>query len=265
MKKVKHPVLRYHGSKFRLASWVISHFKDHTCYVESFGGAAGVLMKKPQSYAEVYNDLDGDVFNLFKVLRDPESNLILRELCALTPYSREDFELAFTAGGNDIERARKMVVRSSMGFGTTASSGSPTGFRTDTKRKCATAQHLWERYPDNLANVGQRLQGVLIENKPAMTVAKKHDGEKTQHYFDPPYVMDTRVKGNRGYNHEMTDDDHLDFLKGALNLEGSIVISGYDTELYNDTLSSWNRHTKSSRISAGRGTGIRQEVIWVKP
>lgn len=265
MTKVKHPVMRYHGAKFRLASWVIPHFKEHTCYVEPFGGAAGVLIQKERSYAEVYNDLDSEVYNLFKVLRDVESNKRLRELCVMTPYSRDEFELSFTDGGDDIERARKMVVRSSMGFGTAAANKSPTGFRTDTKRKYATAQHLWERYPDNLKAVCERLQGVLIENKPAMEVAYKHDTETTQHYFDPPYVMGTRVKGNQGYNHEMTDDDHLDFLMNVHCLNGFVVISGYDTELYSDMLTGWFRFTKSARISAGRGTGIREEILWVKP
>lgn len=265
MSKIKHPVMRYHGAKFRLASWVISHFKKHTCYVESFGGAAGILIQKPRSYAEVYNDLDSDVYNLFKVLRCEDSNKKLRELCVLTPFSRDEFELAFTEGGDDIERARKMVVRSSMGFGTSAANGSPTGFRTDTKRKYATAQHLWERYPDNLISICERLQGVLIENKPAIEVAYKHDAETTQHYFDPPYMLSTRVKGNRGYVHEMTEDDHLDLLMNVHCLNGHVVISGYDTELYNDMLMCWQKFTKSSRISAGRGTAVRNEILWVKP
>lgn len=69
MTTINHPLIRYHGGKFRLASWVISHFPKHTCYTEVFGGAAGILLQKPRAYSEVYNDLDGDIVNLFAVLR----------------------------------------------------------------------------------------------------------------------------------------------------------------------------------------------------
>lgn len=65
------PVLRYPGGKFKLAKWVISHFPGHDFYVEPFGGAASVLMSKPRAQGEIYNDLDGDVVNVFRVLRDP--------------------------------------------------------------------------------------------------------------------------------------------------------------------------------------------------
>ncbi|WP_236693104.1 DNA adenine methylase [Pseudomonas sp. 11/12A] len=88
------PVIRYHGAKFRLAPWVLQHFPPHTCYVESFGGAAGVLMQKPRSYAEVYNDLDGDIVNLFRVLQDPVTRSGFTERLGFTPYSREEFELS---------------------------------------------------------------------------------------------------------------------------------------------------------------------------
>jgi DNA adenine methylase len=78
---IDRPVLRYHGAKFRLAGWLMQLFPPHRRYVEPFGGAAGVLLQKPRSYAEVYNDLDGDVVNFFRVLRDPElSRQLVRQL-----------------------------------------------------------------------------------------------------------------------------------------------------------------------------------------
>ncbi|PJC85322.1 DNA methyltransferase [Vibrio sp. HA2012] len=259
---INAPAIRYHGGKFRLAPWIIEHFPEHKCYTECFGGAGNVLLRKPRSYAEVYNDVDLDVVNLFSVLRDPELNQKLREVCVLTPYSREEFELALEHTDEPLERARRTVVRATMGFAATTSA---SGFRIDTKRKYATAMHLWSLYPDNLSAVGKRFSTVLIENRPAIDVLKKHDAVDTLHYCDPPYMPETRVKGNRSYKHEMTIAEHEELLQCLRNLKGYVVLSGYESELYNDILTGWTKDTKQSRISGGRGTKKRTECLWVSP
>lgn len=262
---IKHPAIRYHGGKFRLAPWIIEQMPEHVCYVEPFGGAAGVLLQKPRSYSEVYNDLDGNVVNLFRVLRDPELNQRLQDACCLTPYSRDEFCHAQEPATDPIERARRMVVLACMGFGTAAAAGGQSGFRSDSKRKYATAAHLWERYPANLAAVCQRLQGVIIENKDALAVMRAHDAETTLHYIDPPYLPETRVQRNRYYAHEMTPTGHEQLLAVADTLQEMVMISGYDSELYSDMLASWKKVTRTSRISAGRGTSVRTECLWLNP
>lgn len=263
--KIKHPAIRYHGGKFRLAPWIIEQMPEHVCYVEPFGGAAGVLLQKPRSYSEVYNDLDGEVVNLFRVLRNPELNQRLQDACRLTPYSRDEFCHAQEPATDSVERARRMVVRACMGFGSAAGIGGNSGFRGDSKRKYATAAHLWERYPENLAALCQRLQGVIIENKDALSVMRAHDAQTTLHYIDPQYVPETRVQGNRYYAHEMTVEGHEQLLAVAITMTGMVMISGYDTEVYNDMLSGWARTEKTSRISAGRGTKVRKECLWLNP
>ncbi|HDO6754448.1 DNA adenine methylase [Klebsiella pneumoniae] len=263
--KIKHPAIRYHGGKFRLAPWIIEQMPEHVCYVEPFGGAAGVLLQKPRSYSEVYNDLDGEVVNLFRVLRNPELNQRLQDACRLTPYSRDEFLHAQEPATDSVERARRMVVRACMGFGSAAGIGGNSGFRGDSKRKYATAAHLWERYPENLAALCQRLQGVIIENKDALSVMRAHDAETTLHYIDPPYVPETRVQGNRYYAHEMTVEGHEQLLAVARTMTGMVMISGYDAEVYNDMLSGWAKTEKASRISAGRGTKVRTECLWLNP
>ena len=262
---IKHPAIRYHGGKFRLAPWIIEQMPDHVCYVEPFGGAAGVLLQKPRSYAEVYNDLDSEVVNLFRVLRDPELNQRLQEVCALTPYSRDEFRAAQEATADPVERARRMVVRACMGFGTASCIGGDSGFRHDSKRKYATPSHLWERYPETLAAVCQRLQGVIIENRDALAVMRSHDAETTLHYIDPPYMPETRSKGHRYYRHEMTVEGHEQLLAVAGTLTGMVMISGYDCEVYNDMLTDWKKTEKASRISSGRGTAIKTECLWINP
>ncbi|HCF8534872.1 DNA adenine methylase [Klebsiella pneumoniae] len=263
--KIKHPAIRYHGGKFRLAPWIIEQMPEHVCYEEPFGGAAGVLLQKPRSYSEVYNDLDGEVVNLFRVLRNPELNQRLQDACRLTPYSRDEFCHAQQPATDSVERARRMVVRACMGFGSAAGIGGNSGFRGDSKRKYATAAHLWERYPENLAALCQRLQGVIIENKDALSVMRAHDAQTTLHYIDPPYVPETRVQGNRYYAYEMTVEGHEQLLAVARTMTGMVMISGYDTEVYNDMLSGWAKTEKTSRISAGRGTKVRTECLWLNP
>jgi len=265
---ISAPVIRYHGAKFRLAPWVLQHFPPHTCYVESFGGAAGVLMQKPRSYAEVYNDLDGDVVNLFRVFQDPATRTALVERLVLTPYSRAEFELSWEPANDPIERARRTVIRAQMGFGSAGATKGVTGFRIDTKRQYGTAQSLWAEYPDSLAAAGQRLAGVLIENRPGIEIITAHDSATTLHYVDPPYVHDTRYKGastGRYYRHEMDDKEHRKLLGVLLELEGMVVLSGYPSELYSELLADWRCYSTSARISAGRGTASRTECIWLNP
>ena len=258
------PVIRYHGGKFRLASWVLEHFPPHKCYVEPFGGAAGVLIQKPRSYAEVYNDLDGDIVNLFRVLQGEHSSQRLIELLTLTPYARAEFELAWQPAEEPVERARRLIIRAQMGFGSAGASKGIKGFRIDSARAYGTAQHLWQRYPEHLAAICQRLTGVLIENRPATEVMLAHDAPETLHYVDPPYMPNTRAKG-RYYRHEMSDREHAELLDTLKTLRGMVVVSGYPSDLYKTDLDTWTMNTTSSRISAGRGGSTRQECLWLNP
>lgn len=258
--------MRYHGAKFRLAEWVMSLFPQHECYVEPFGGAAGVLMQKPRVYAEVYNDLDGEIVNVFRVLRDPVLCERLIELCALTPFSRDEFVLAYEPHADQVEQARRTLFRSQAGFGTGAASGNTSGFRNDAKRAYSLCSHIWARFPEQIATFTERLQGVIIENRPAVDVIAKNDGEQTLFFVDPPYLMDTRNRhGGKVYRHEMTDQEHFQMLQVLLDVKGYVVITGYDHPLYREHLKDWELHTKSARISSGRGTASRIEHAWLNP
>lgn len=265
---ITHPVIRYHGGKFRLAPWVLQHFPAHTCYVESFGGAAGVLMQKKRSYAEVYNDMDGDIVNLFRVFQVEQTRNALAEQLVLTPYARQEFELAWEPTEDPVERARRTIIRAQMGFGSAGATKGITGFRIDTKRKYGTAQSLWTKYPEQIGAIGQRLAGVLIENRPAIEVIKAHDNIGTLHYVEPPYMHGTRYKNavsGRYYRYEMTDADHCELISTLLSVKGMVALSGYASEIYHDLLSDWSMNTTSARISAGRGTNSRQECLWLNP
>jgi len=268
MTNLPHPVIRYHGGKFRLASWVIRHFPRHTCYTEAFGGAAGVLIQKERAYAEVYNDLDGGIVNLFRVLRSESKRAQLIEQLIFTPYARDEFDLAWESTDDEIERARRIIIRAQMGFGSAGATKGKTGFRIDTKRKYGTAQSLWAEYPEHLAQIGQRLQGVLIENRDAIQVLKDHDAPTTLHYVDPPYMHDTRhvgAKFGHYYRHELEDSQHIQLLETLTSLNGMVILSGYSNEMYDDYLKGWTKRTTQSRIASHRGVGLRTECLWISP
>ncbi|MBX9901450.1 MAG: DNA adenine methylase [Burkholderiaceae bacterium] len=262
----KHPAIRYHGAKFRLAPWIMSFFPDHQCYVEPFGGAAGVLLNKPRAYAEVYNDLDRQVVNFFEVLRNPITRARLIEAVVMTPYAREEFDAAWESSDCPIENARRLAIRAQMGFGSAGATKGSTGFRVDTKRDYGTAQDSWVQYPNALATAGKRFAGVLIENRPAVEVMQSHDAPTTLHFVDPPYVFSTRKMKKSGcYQHEMSDADHLNLIETLLNLKGFVVLSGYPSDLYQSRLAGWEKFETASRISSARGTALRTECVWINP
>ncbi|CAJ3454861.1 D12 class N6 adenine-specific DNA methyltransferase [Burkholderia pseudomallei] len=152
-----------------------------------------------------------------------------------------------------------------MGFGSAGATKGATGFRIDTKRNYGTAMHVWAHVPEKLAQFGHRLRGVLIENRPALRVIRDHDTPSTLFYVDPPYVHDTRKMGSACYRHEMSDDDHRELLEVLLAVEGMVVLSGYPHPLYDTMLARWERVETSATMAAGRGTGIRTEVLWISP
>lgn len=264
---ITRPALRYHGGKFRLAPWVMQFFPPHHRYVEPFGGAAGVLLRKERSYAEVYNDLDDDIANFFRVVRDPDQRARLTEGCELTPYARAEWELAYEPTTDPVERARRTAVRAAMGFGSAGATKGVGGFRIDTTRAYATAMHNWADYPSHIAALGQRMTGVLVENRPAIDVMRQHDGPDTLHFVDPPYLHETRQirKSSRYYRYEMTAEQHTELLACLRELRGFVVLSGYSSDLYDNALQGWARHTTEARIAAHRGTGMRTEAVWLNP
>jgi len=261
---VERPALRYHGGKWRLAAWIQQFFPPHGCYVEPFGGAAGVLLQKPRVYAEVYNDLDGDIVNFFRVLRDPDQRARLIDACALTPYARDEFLAAYDVTDDPLERARRTAVRAAMGFGSAGATKASTGFRTDTRRKYGTAQHNWAAYPQAMAAVGERFAGVLVENRDAIDCIRAHDGTDTLLFVDPPYVHETRtMRRGGGYRHELDDAAHRQLLEVLHAVDGMVVLCGYSSNLYDQALLGWDRHEVTARISGGRGTALRTEVVWL--
>lgn len=268
----KRPILRYHGGKWRLAPWIIGHFPAHRVYVEPFGGGASVLLQKERCTAEVYNDLDGEVVNLFRVARDRGAEL--KRAVELTPYSRTEFEQSFLPGADELDQARRTAIRSFMGFGGNLTrpnrdqTPQRTGFRTYSKtNRGAVPAGDWRNYPQALDDILARLRGVIIESRDAQEIIEIHDGPETLHYIDPPYVHSTRgfdAGGtHRAYRHELTDDDHRVLAELLHDVQGAVAISGYACPLYDDELyPDWRRF---ERRHLADGARERTEVLWLNP
>jgi DNA adenine methylase len=268
---VTRPALRYHGGKWKLAAWIQLFFPSHRIYVEPFGGGASVLLRKPRAYGEIYNDLNGEVVNVFKMLRDrgPE----LQQMLALTPFARAEFELSYEPSSDPLEQARRTISRSFMGFGSAAATGEKSGFRANSNRSGTTPAHDWANFAEAVPALVARMQGVVIENRDAMAMLVQHDSPTTLHYCDPPYVHSTRsgkVRGTvqsgrstgKAYKHEMDDAAHREFALVARSLEGMVVLSGYPCALYNELFSDWERH---ERPAFADGARERTEVVWLNP
>ncbi len=261
------PVLRYHGGKWLLALWISSHFGQHRVYVEPFGGAASVLMRKRRSPVEIYNDRWGTVVNVFRVLRDPEKAAELTRLLYLTPFARDEFDQVTTIGEaqlSDVEQARRTILRSFAGFGSASTNGAhATGFRAVSASAKSPGQD-WANYPAQISGFVQRLRGVVIENRDALQVIRQHDSPHTLYYLDPPYPHCVRNmrRGNAMYACEMTDEDHK-VLAGVIHqVRAMVIISGYECDLYRDLFGDWTQFQKEHVVDGGRK---RYESIWLNP
>jgi DNA adenine methylase len=265
---VKRPILRYHGGKFKLAPWIISHFPEHRIYVEPYGGGGSVLLRKDRSYGECYNDLDSQIVNVFSVLRDPQSAERLRVALELTPYSREEFEGAYEVSDDPIESARRTIVRSFQGFGSDSTNPSwSTGFRAWSNRSGTTPAHDWSRYPAYVPAFVDRLKGVVIEQRPAISVMQSQDSPTTLHYVDPPYVHSTRSfqvgrQARQRYRFELTDEDHRALATVLHELVGMVVVSGYPCGLYDELYADWKCITTKAHADGG---AARVECLWLSP
>jgi len=250
--------LRYHGGKWRLASWIISQFPEHVCYVEPYGGGASVLLRKKVSPIEVYNDTDGSVVNFFKVLREKPEDLC--RAIELTPWSREELAAAAEPCEDALEWARRRYVRSFQSRSQTMSHLSP-GWKFQKSMMGAQVVSLWND-PSHLLLAAERMKQVHIEHDDALQVIQRYDTNNTLFYVDPPYLAETRSRSwaGRAYKHEMSTDDHESLAEQLHHLNGMVVLSGYDSDLYQSLYSGWECVSHGAVDGAGN---IRQEVLWM--
>ena len=253
---------KYMGGKYKYTNHLIERFPEHQCYVEVFGGAGNVLIQKPPTKVEIFNDINSDIVNLFRVLRNDYDAFIAQ--IENVPYSREEyhaFKEQLKTETESIQRAVMWYAVACMSFagkhGNSWGFGIVDSIATQFKNKVS-----------RLHEIRDRLRSVQIENKDFEFILKHYDSKDTFFYLDPPYLPETRVSTN-DYTHEMTYEDHeklLDILKG---IKGKVMLSGYPNVLY-DTLQ-WNAYSFDTlawskgvtKVSKTRERAKRTEVIYM--
>lgn len=249
-------VLKYPGAKNRIAEWICNYIPQHEVYIEPYFGSGAVFFNKRPARIETLNDLDGNVVNYFKVVREqPEE---LGRMLKLTPFARDEYYAAceLCEEDSDIERARKFAVRCWQGFG--CSNLYRNGFRSSQRSTSPHTTKEWRNLPERLIEASERLKNAQIENLPAAEIIRRYDTKDVFLYVDPPYLHGTR-KDNL-YRHEMKDGEHIELLSLLTEHPGRVMLSGYDNELYNSMLPGWKKVQKKTLAEAGIQ---RVETIWM--
>ncbi len=261
----------WYGGKFSHLDWLLPLLPQTTHYCEPFGGSAAVLLNREPSPVETYNDLDGDVVNFFRVLRDDHESLI--EAIGLTPFSREEFGIAtsqFPDDLTDLERARRFFVRARQvrtGLAQTASNGRWAHCKLTSRAGMAGAVSRWLGSVEGLSEIVQRLLRVQIENAPAIEVIQRYDSEETLFYCDPPYPHDSR-SDLKAYRYEMTDHEHRTLATVLHNVKGKVALSGYHSKLMDELYGDWEQlesTPKKAHSTNTRADSVKQdrvEVLW---
>ena len=256
----------WYGGKFSHLSWLLPLLPYTHQYCEPFAGSAAILLNRHPSPVETYNDLDGEVVNFFRTLRDHKDELI--EKIALTPFSREEFLTAcqLDPEQSTIERARRFYVRARQvrtGLAQTASVGRWANCKNTSRAGMSGVISRYLGGVEQLAAIAERLLRVQIENRPAIDVIRLYDDENTLFYCDPPYIHSTRGDSN-AYGFEMSDDDHAELAKVLNSVKGKVAFSNYDCGLLDDLYPSTKWQKILGPVKTIHSTkGMRQECLWI--
>lgn len=249
-------VLKYPGAKNRIANWICDYIPDHKVYLEPFFGSGAVFFNKPLARIETLNDLDGNVVNYFRVIREHPEELAIQ--LSKTPYGRDEYEKAYDQqeGLPDIEKARRFAVRCWMGFG--CANRYKNGFRSSQQSTSPWTTKAWREFPERIMEASTRLLNAQIENLPAVELIKRYNTADVFIYADPPYLPGTR-KGYL-YRHEMDYAGHQKLLNMLVEHPGKVLLSGYDNDLYNGVLRGWNKVQRKTQAENGLA---RTETLWM--
>lgn len=255
----------WYGGKFSHLNWLLPLLPECHHYCEPFGGSAAVLLNRPPSPVETYNDIDGEVTNFFRVLRDQKDTLT--EAIGLTPFSREEFYLSISNKGeevSDLECARRFFVRARQartGLAQTASLGRWANCKNTSRAGMSGVVSRWLGSIEDLPAIALRLLRVQIENRPAVEVVKLYDHRDTLFYCDPPYVHASRGD-SKAYGFEMTDAEHRQLAGTLRGVKGKVAVSGYRCDLMDALYQDW-RCLEAPPKTCHSVKKVRCEALWM--
>lgn len=263
----KHKIISFgwYGGKYSHLDWLLPLLPDAHHYCEPFGGSAAVLLNRKPSPVETYNDIDGEVVNFFRVLRNSQSKLI--KAIGLTPFSREEFYLAVTRNGqhlSGLERARRFFVRARQvrtGLAQTASLGRWANCKNTSRAGMSGVVSRWLGSVEGLSEIAERLLRVQIENRPALEVVRLYDDPRTLFYCDPPYPHQSRGD-SKAYRYEMTDAEHIELAKVLSQVKGKVALSGYRCDFMDALYKDWHR-VEAPRKKCHSVKQFRTETLWI--
>ncbi|MEA5151985.1 MAG: DNA adenine methylase [Oscillospiraceae bacterium] len=247
-------IIRYPGSKWGIAQWIVAHFPsgyDKLLYLEPFAGSGAVFFNKLPGGVETINDLDSDIVNLFRVLREQPEDL--KRLLSLTPYSREEYDRSSEPCAEPIEKARRYMVRTTQAIG--AKMDGKCGWRNHKTLKTGGTACKWGGITDTIDCAAARLRGdtthlVQIEHQDALRLIGRYDTPDALMYIDPPYLMQSRKSGKLYRCEFARPEDHKRLLALIRESRAKIIISGYDNELYDTMLAGWRTDSIMSQTTS---------------
>lgn len=255
----------WYGGKFSHLNWLLPLLPRAHHYCEPFGGSGAVLLNREPSPVETYNDIDGEVVDFFRVLRD-ETDALLKAI-ALTPFSREEFAGSLqhdTSLLPDVERARLFFVRARQvrtGLAQTASIGRWANCKNTSRAGMAGVVSRWLGSVEGLPEIAERLLRVQIESRSAQDVIKLYDSPETLFYCDPPYPHESRGD-SKAYKYEMSTEEHTQLAHLLSHVRGKAAVSGYRCELLDRLYAEW-RCVEAPEKNCHSVKKPRREALWM--
>lgn len=278
---MKSPV-RYFGGKSAMSKNILPLIPPHKVYSETFAGAAYILLAKTPSEKEVLNDKDTFVINFFRVMRDQVMFEELERRLHLTPFGREELELARTEpygynGDRDpVEIARRFYIRCNISFSALQwQTGSWSGVGL-----CHANLPPFRTKVLGLREISERLLWTHIECQTWEKNLDIYDSPDTFFYLDPPYIQESRAGTNEYLCDMYEEEEHVALVDALLEIKGKVILSGYPSGVYDrleaqgwrvrrfETVCQAAAKTRSSGLQ-GAGNVLekqkRTEVLWISP
>lgn len=259
MSKPIRPILSYFGSKNYLSAKLLSFIPPHKTFIDPFCGSASMLFRKPPSAVEIINDLNDNVYDLFRIVRDPDLCSRLCDLIEQTPYSRTEYlrSRSYRTTDDVLERVRSFLVVSNMGWGGRQryQSGWKTGyrdFRTTT---------VWNSLPERLTRACIRLKLVQIEHCDGTELITRSDRTDSFFFIDPPYPYYSLNVPKHCYDVTMTNDEHEKLVDVLSTLKGRSMIVIYDNSIYQRLLA--YNYTSENILARDMHRAQKSETVYM--